>query len=254
MKSKHVILSLILSALCFFSFAEEFSYEGKNCKINVIYSETSYPGEAFWIRLLVDSHKKNKTYSFTAKAELKGDKVLSTSQFYSLNPGKKMKNVSELLTGLPTWSTTKPQENTVIAVTFKYNDEEESFEIPVTYAEKEYLEETIRLNSNLTDLLSKPSDEKKEQSRVLNETLQTIDPEGVYELTGFVKPTTGKRITSEFGQTRTLIYNNGKKVPSYHAGIDYGIPEGSEITACGAGKIVMARWRIVTGYSVIIEH
>ena len=138
-KSKHVILSLILSALCFFSFAEEFSYEGKSCKINVIYSETSYPGEAFWIRLLVDSHKKNKTYSFTAKAELKGDKVLSTSQFYSLNPGKKMKNVSELLTGLPTWSTTKPQENTVIAVTFKYNDEEESFEIPVTYTEKEYL-------------------------------------------------------------------------------------------------------------------
>ncbi|WP_318745479.1 M23 family metallopeptidase [Treponema sp.] len=254
MKSKHIFLSLILSLMCVFSFAKEFSYEGKNCHLNVIYNETSYPGEAFWLRLIVSSNKKNKTYSFKANAQLKGEKVLSSSDFYSLNPDKKTKNVSEFLTGLPTWSTVKPEENTVITIKFKYNDEEESFEFPVNYNEKEYLEETIKLNSSLTDLVSKPSPEKKEQSRILNETLQTIDEKGVYELTGFIKPTTGTRITSEFGQTRTLVYNNGKKSPSYHAGIDYGIPEGSEIIACGAGKVVMARWRIVTGYSVIIEH
>ena len=80
--------------MCVFSFAKEFSYEGKNCHLNVIYNETSYPGEAFWLRLIVSSNKKNKTYSFKANAQLKGEKVLSSSDFYSLNPDKKTKNVS----------------------------------------------------------------------------------------------------------------------------------------------------------------
>jgi murein DD-endopeptidase MepM/ murein hydrolase activator NlpD len=39
-----------------------------------------------------------------------------------------------------------------------------------------------------------------------------------------------------------------------HAGIDYGVPTGTPVRACGAGKVALARGRIVTGNSVIIEH
>ncbi|MBP5402454.1 MAG: M23 family metallopeptidase [Treponema sp.] len=256
MKIKILIISLFLSIVQLgLVFSDEFSYKGNYCDITAIYNPTSYPGEAYWIRLLIESHKKNKIYTISAKASLVGEKTISESNFFSLNPKKKMKNVSEMLSGIPTWSTVKPQEDTKIVITFSYNEEEtETFEFPVIFAPKDYLEETLHLNESLTDLVSKPSPEKKEQSRVLNETLQTIDSESVYDLTPFIKPTAGKRITSEFGQTRKLIYKNGKTAPSYHAGIDYGIPEGSEIISCAAGRVVMARWRIVTGYSVIVEH
>lgn len=243
--------------MCIFAmlFAEEYTIEGKNYDITVIYEKTSYPGEAFFVRMKVESHKKNKTLAIKAKAVLSGEKAISRADFYFIKPAPKAKNVQELLVGLPMWSWQKPFPDAKITITYSINEEEESsFELPVEIAPKEYPHERIQLNEGLTDLISKPSPEKKEQSRILNEIIQTTDPEGVYEFTGFIRPTDGKRITSEFGQTRTFVYNNGKESPSYHAGLDFGIPTGTEVHACGAGKVVMARWRIVTGYSVIIEH
>jgi murein DD-endopeptidase MepM/ murein hydrolase activator NlpD len=41
---------------------------------------------------------------------------------------------------------------------------------------------------------------------------------------------------------------------SIHAGIDYGVPKGTVVTSCGPGKVVLARSRIVTGNSIVIEH
>jgi len=36
--------------------------------------------------------------------------------------------------------------------------------------------------------------------------------------------------------------------------VDYGVPTGTKVTACGAGKVILARSRIVTGNSIILEH
>jgi murein DD-endopeptidase MepM/ murein hydrolase activator NlpD len=49
-------------------------------------------------------------------------------------------------------------------------------------------------------------------------------------------------------------YSNGSSDTSIHAGIDFGVPKGTAVSACGPGKVVLARNRIVTGNSVIIEH
>jgi murein DD-endopeptidase MepM/ murein hydrolase activator NlpD len=49
-------------------------------------------------------------------------------------------------------------------------------------------------------------------------------------------------------------YSNGRTDTSIHAGIDYGVPTGTGVASCGPGKVVLARPRIVTGKSVILEH
>nr|WP_318740799.1 peptidoglycan DD-metalloendopeptidase family protein [uncultured Treponema sp.] len=255
MKIKKIVLTAFLIFTAGLLFATEFTVKGDKYDITATYDDTSYPGEAFFVRLTIESHKKNIKLNIKANAKLSGKKTIAKADFYYLQPNAKAKNVTEMLVGLPMWSWQAVEDNTKITVTYSINDEEESsFELPVTIAPKKYPHERIELDAKLSDLIGNPNPEKKEQSRVLNEQLATVNPEDVYEYTGFIRPTTGTRITSEFGQTRTFVYSNGKEAPSYHAGLDFGVPTGTEIVACGAGKVVMARWRIVTGYSVIIEH
>jgi murein DD-endopeptidase MepM/ murein hydrolase activator NlpD len=67
-------------------------------------------------------------------------------------------------------------------------------------------------------------------------------------------PVNFTRRTSEFGDRRVYRYSSGARDTSIHAGIDFGVPTGTAVNACGPGKVVLARNRIVTGNSVIIEH
>lgn len=232
------------------SFAQEFTVAGKNYTATFDFTETSHPGEAFFVNMHAEFRGK-KQPEISAQAELVSEKTVAKTDFYYTS--RDGKSVS-MLTILPMWSWVKPNPNSKIIVTMTVDGEEKSLALPVSIEPREYPNERLHLNEGLSDLVSTPSPEKKEQSRVLNELLQTVNKDSVYELNGFIRPMSSTRITSLFGQSRTLIYNNGKEVPSYHAGIDFGIPTGTEIHACGAGKVVMARWRIITGYSVIIEH
>jgi len=67
-------------------------------------------------------------------------------------------------------------------------------------------------------------------------------------------PTPGyKRITSPYGpRTYTL---NGRKISSYHKGIDIGAPSGAKIVASNGGKVVTSAYN-AGGYGnyVIIDH
>jgi murein DD-endopeptidase MepM/ murein hydrolase activator NlpD len=76
----------------------------------------------------------------------------------------------------------------------------------------------------------------------------------VYQQGAFSPPTTATRRTSFFGDRRVYAYSNGKSSTTEHYGIDYGVPTGTAVFACAAGKIVMAEDRISTGWSVVIEH
>lgn len=253
---KKVFLSLLLILISISGFSKKYIEKDDLFNINITYDEVSKPGEVFFINMeLKSSDKKNFKDEITATATLYGKKKITSSDFYKYKSNLNKKNMIYMFTGLATWSWQKSEENTNIQIDI-YNNKElkKTILIPVIFAEKEYSHEKIHLNSALTNLVSKPSPEKKEESRVLNEIIQTVNPDAIYETSGFIRPTTGKRITSEFGQTRTFVYKNGKESPSYHAGLDFGIPTGTEIIACGRGKVVMARWRIVTGFSVIIEH
>jgi murein DD-endopeptidase MepM/ murein hydrolase activator NlpD len=67
-------------------------------------------------------------------------------------------------------------------------------------------------------------------------------------------PIESERRTSEFGDRRTFLYTDGNEGGSIHHGIDFGAPTGTPVTAPGAGRVVMAKSRVITGNTVVIEH
>jgi len=126
-------------------------------------------------------------------------------------------------------------------------------EIPITITERQFLSETIHLNPVLTGIRTDPSPQRTNEANHLWSILTTTGTE-VYHTGAFIPPVTSTRRTSHFGSRRVFEYSDGNSDTSIHAGVDYGVPTGTRVFACGAGKVVLARPRIVTGNSVVIEH
>jgi murein DD-endopeptidase MepM/ murein hydrolase activator NlpD len=126
-------------------------------------------------------------------------------------------------------------------------------EIPVEIAEREFFSETIHLTPALDRLLTAPDPQRVEEAHRLWAILNTTG-ETYYHTGKFVLPVVSTRRTSAFGSRRVNRFPDGRTTTSIHAGIDFGIPTGTEVFASGAGRVALARMRIVSGYSVIIEH
>jgi len=126
-------------------------------------------------------------------------------------------------------------------------------EIIITLAPREFRSETIKLTPALTSLVSDPNPQRTKESERLWEILSTTGNE-VYHWGQFVMPTASTRRTSQFGTRRINQYADGRAPTSIHAGVDFGTPTGSEVYACGRGKVILSRMRIISGYSIIIEH
>jgi murein DD-endopeptidase MepM/ murein hydrolase activator NlpD len=125
--------------------------------------------------------------------------------------------------------------------------------LPLIIAERDFPTETITLNRRNTAIRAEPAPQKNTEAEglwaILNSAGTDVFAEGV-----FIPPLESTRRTSEFGDRRVYRYDTGASDTSVHAGIDYGVPSGTRVGACAAGRVVFAGERIVTGNSVILEH
>ncbi|MDR2965897.1 MAG: M23 family metallopeptidase [Treponema sp.] len=126
-------------------------------------------------------------------------------------------------------------------------------EIPIELTPREFLSEVIHLDPVNTGIRTDPSPERTQQANHLWQILITTGDQ-IYHTGPFLPPTTATRRTSFFGSRRIFQYSTGGRDTSIHAGVDFGVPTGTRVDACGAGKVVLARTRIVTGNSVVLEH
>jgi murein DD-endopeptidase MepM/ murein hydrolase activator NlpD len=126
-------------------------------------------------------------------------------------------------------------------------------EIPLIINSREFISEIIELNPVNTGIRTDASPQRTQESNRLWAILTTTGNH-VYHTDKFVLPVTSTRRTSFFGDRRVYKYANGNTDTSVHAGVDFGVPTGTEVFACGDGKVVLAVMRIVTGNSIIIEH
>ncbi len=127
-------------------------------------------------------------------------------------------------------------------------------EARIVVNERVFLQEDLRLDAALTSIRVDPDPRKTEQALRYQAVLAAVDPAAVFLDSGFVKPVESERRTSAFGLRRRYLYANGAEDISTHNGIDYGSPTGSSVIAAGAGRVVMAEDRIVTGKTIILEH
>jgi murein DD-endopeptidase MepM/ murein hydrolase activator NlpD len=126
-------------------------------------------------------------------------------------------------------------------------------EIALGIPEREFAAEEIALNQQNTDIRTVPDPQKTAESERLWGIINSTGTE-IFTEAPFVPPVTSTRRTSFYGDRRVYRYVSGKTDTAIHAGVDYGVPKGTTVRACAAGKVVLARFRIVTGNSVIIEH
>lgn len=249
---KKICLFALVLSLSALVFAKNARFDGSGYSINLEYNESVFPGDPVFIRVRFENVKaKKKDFSPSAKAELKiDDKVIGTSEFYSL--GKK--GAYEFLTGLPISSWAKSGEYH-ISVAYSTGDEKQkAFDLPLTVKEKEFESGVITLNQTMNNISKNTSPEKVAQSKKLNDIINSINPESIFALKKFIAPVKSTRRTTAFAERIVYKYPSGKESTTTHAGIDYGIPTGTEIVAPAAGKIVMAENRIATGWTIIIEH
>jgi murein DD-endopeptidase MepM/ murein hydrolase activator NlpD len=126
-------------------------------------------------------------------------------------------------------------------------------DIPFVVSKRDFIAETIDLDQANTDIRTVPDPQKTRESEQLWAILSSFGGD-IYTPGPFTPPVTSTRRTSFFGDRRVYRYASGSTDTSIHAGVDYGVPTGTEVRACAAGKVVLARPRIVTGNSVVIEH
>ncbi|MCL2319446.1 MAG: M23 family metallopeptidase [Treponema sp.] len=126
-------------------------------------------------------------------------------------------------------------------------------DLPFVIDKRDFFSETIPLDQGNTDLRTKPDPQKTTESEQLWIILSRTGTE-IYSAGPFTLPVTSTRRTSMYGDRRVYEYTGGTKDTTIHAGIDFGVPKGTEVRACARGKVVLARPRIVTGNSVVLEH
>jgi murein DD-endopeptidase MepM/ murein hydrolase activator NlpD len=126
-------------------------------------------------------------------------------------------------------------------------------EAPLTIADRDFAHEEIPLNQGNTDIRTRPDPQKTAESETLWAIISRTGTE-VHAAGPFSPPVGSTRRTSFFGDRRVYRYVNGSSDVAIHAGVDYGVPRGTPVLACAPGRVVLARFRIVTGNSVILEH
>jgi murein DD-endopeptidase MepM/ murein hydrolase activator NlpD len=125
--------------------------------------------------------------------------------------------------------------------------------LPLQVLYRSFNQETIPLNRKNTNIRTKITPEMKAQSEELWAILSHFGRR-VYSTGPFIAPVSSRRLTSFFGDRRIYRYINGDSAPAVHAGIDFGVPTGTPVQACATGRVVLAKFRIATGWSVILEH
>ena len=254
---KKLLLTLFCVLQINLIFAANAKYDSENYNLSLEYNDVITPGDAIFVRMNITvpkTHKKNKNEpEKKATLQLLQDKkILESAPFYQLK--SKKTNITEMLCGVPV-SLWLKEGNYSIKVIYADNDTDiKEFILPSRLVMRTFPEEVLELDDRNTSIKTNNSPERAAQIDKLNNILFTTMPSDIYSLKSFTTPTESQRYTAYCGDRRTYVYTNGKSSTSLHYGNDYGVPTGTEVHSCAAGKVVMAENRISTGWSVVVEH
>jgi murein DD-endopeptidase MepM/ murein hydrolase activator NlpD len=114
--------------------------------------------------------------------------------------------------------------------------------------------ERIHFDRALSRLMTQPDPRKELETRELWELLARTDAKNIWYTGAFSLPVSGARITAGFADRRVYDLADGGSSQSLHNGVDLAAAQGTPVAACGAGRVVLAENRLLTGNSIVIEH
>ena len=241
MKNKFLLL---FSIMLFCLFGSLFSQD-----ITVKYNKTVQSGDAVVITLSLD---EDAPADFTAWATLhlvgSSDKLVKTN-FYQVAP-----HGFSTIIPISAWY---DQNDFYICVHCNFsNGKYKEIDLPLNFIEKEFNEDFIWLDKKNTTIKTDSSPSRQSQIDSFWQILDTISNDSLYHATTFSYPLETIYNTGYFGDKRTYKYNGTNETgsTSMHYGADYRAAIGTDVFACGTGKVVMAQDRISSGLSIMIEH
>ena len=119
---------------------------------------------------------------------------------------------------------------------------------------RSFRSEEIAFNQTLSELMTKPDPGKIREYQDLLTLLSAFHSRSIFHEGPLAAPIQATRRTSLFADRRLYSYTDGGSSRSLHNGIDLAAPMGTPVFASGAGRVVLARERIISGNSVVIEH
>ena len=124
----------------------------------------------------------------------------------------------------------------------------------IVIGEREFAVEEIALNTSLSNLRRTTDPRRKAESWDLWLLLNASRPVEWPHFGPLRLPLGDVRRTGSFGDRRMYRYADGNTATTIHNGVDFGVPTGTVVAAAGGGTVAMARERIVTGFTVVVEH
>jgi murein DD-endopeptidase MepM/ murein hydrolase activator NlpD len=103
------------------------------------------------------------------------------------------------------------------------------------------------------ETLFRDSDRKRREIEYLMEILSRSGSEALWNGT-FDYPLEKAEIISAFGKRRTYYLGNRMVRIRHHRGIDFRAPRGTAVFAPNHGRVALARDRVTTGYTLVIDH
>jgi murein DD-endopeptidase MepM/ murein hydrolase activator NlpD len=124
----------------------------------------------------------------------------------------------------------------------------------VEVSPRSFVQEDIPLSMTISELRRAEDPRKREQALKMIALTNSFNRDSTFWTGSFSMPVESNRRTSRYGDRRRFIYADGEEARSVHNGVDLAAPTGTPVYAPGAGRVVFAEDRIVTGKSVVIEH
>ncbi len=221
--------------------------------------EKCAPGDPY--RIIIDSEEEIGSLSGGIFDEEENVIVYSEAFLYPLNDGKTEqpsvsitadeRQIWILLLGVP--SRLPPKQYTV-TVSGEGKESSFSFEKQLVITSKEFLQEDIPLDKEMSELRSTPDPEKMKEARILLRIVNRYRSESMFCTENLRNPLPNARITSRFGDRRRYLYSDGGEARAIHFGVDLAEAEQTPVTTCARGKVVFSGPRIITGNTIIIEH
>ena len=212
-----------------------------------ILPESIRPGESMLVCYSDTFRSGTGVRSLQAALHDSAGRRLSKSAFFSL---PRDEGEAELRVAILTIPSTAASGNAVIRIE---SADGIIRDLPLAIDSREFIREAISLDQENTALRAEPDPQKTAESRQLWAILSRTGTD-IYSIDPFEPPVNSTRRTSHYGDRRVYDYIDGTSDSSIHAGIDYGVPAGTRVGACAGGRVVMAKYRIVTGNSVVLEH
>lgn len=206
------------------------------------HTEAAAPGEVVAVTAA-------EAQRFTVELQEPSGETVAEAQAFLYASDNKERNAVALLA-----LSSKMEPGEYVLKVFEAESDTERYMGALQVTSRDFRSETIALKPSMSSLRRKPDERKRKEAREIQRLYAKFDPSYTYDAELFQAPVDWRRISSYYGDRRVYEYDDGSTARTIHTGVDLAADIGTPVRACAQGKVVLAKKRVISGYSVVVAH